>query len=181
MNTILRDEAVAHVEKEWAAGKPQGQQDALKIIDEQDNEDEPLVEGSEGVEYEVVEDDGAASENEVGDDELIPTDAPEQADAVVEDDSVADPEVFDVGDSEGAQPMLESAHPPREHLAPAEDAPTEEQALACQQLLAKYYAGKNNEVAYRRITEEMRNTARDRSTEENKIIKVLREVQHEVD
>ena len=112
MNTILRDEAVAHVEKEWAAGKPQGQQDALKIIDEQDNEDEPLVEGLEGVQYVVVDDDKAASEHEGEEDELIPEDKPEESDAVVEDDSVADPEVME-SDGSGAQPMraMEGAQP----------------------------------------------------------------------
>ena len=36
-------------------------------------------------------------------------------------------------------------------------------------------------MAVRRIREEMKDTARDRSTEETKITKVLREVQHEVD
>ena len=184
MNTILRDEAVAHVEKEWAAGRLSGWHNAMDMIIEQDNEDEPFVEGLEGVQYEVVDDDRAASEGE-GDgaeDPLIPDEEAGKSDAE-----------FMESDGSGAQPMraVEDAQPMRAvegDLAPAEDAPTEEQAApteeqahGAQQLLARYYASKNNDSAHRRICEEMRNTARDRSTEDTKIIKVLREVQHEVD
>ena len=149
MNTILRDEAVAHVEQEWATGRLSSWCDAPDLVSEQDNEDEPFVEGLEGVQYEVVDDDRAASEGEGEEDPLIPEDEAGKSDA----------EVME-SDGSGAQPMraVEDAQPMRAvegDLAPAEDAPTEEQAApteeqahGAQQLLARYYASKNNFKLY---------------------------------
>ena len=64
--TTIRDEAIAHVDAEWAAGRVQSWVDARLLIEEHDDEDEPVEEGLEAYSYDPTDNEGDDPEN--GDD-----------------------------------------------------------------------------------------------------------------